>query len=121
MPQIPLATRLQSFRLNAEALKPVDLNISPNQHVVLDSANTTFKNSLTYLTPQTIDDVKNWLGNPNSAFVKAPVATHRATPQIAVAPTRVTHPTLLPPVIIQPGAQHSAKEIAQLHALASSY
>jgi hypothetical protein len=121
MAQIPLATRLQSFRINAEALKPVDLNISPNQHVVLDTANTTFKNSLTYLTPQSIDDVKNWLGNPNSAFANIPVATHPGAPPIAVAPTRVTNPTVLPPVIIQPGMQHSAREIAQLHGLASSF
>ncbi len=120
MPQIPIATRLQSFRLNAETVKPVDLNISPNQHVVLDTANTTFKNSLHYLTPQTIDDVKSWLGNPNSAFVRTP-ATHTGAPPIAVRPARVPAPSVLPPVVLHPGVEHSAREIAQLHSLANAY
>jgi hypothetical protein len=121
MAQIPIATRLQSFRLNAETIKPADLNISPNQHVVLDTGNTTFKNSLTYLTPQTIDDVKNWLGNPNSAFVRTPTAPQTGTTPIAAPLTRVRDPSVLPPVIIHPGMEHSAKEVEQLHALASTF
>lgn len=121
MAQIPLATRLQTFRLNAEELKPVDLNVSVNQHVVLDSNNSTFKSSLTHLTPRSLDDVKNWLGNPNTAFANVPGAAHPATPQIAVSPTRVSHPTVLPQVVLQPSAHHSATEITQLHALTSAF
>lgn len=121
MAQIPIATRLQSFRLNAETTKPTDLNISPNQHVVLDTGNTTFKNNLSYLTPQTIDDVKNWLGNPNSTFVRTPAAIHTGTTPIALPPTRVRTPSVLPPVVIHPGTEHSAREIEQLHSLASAF
>ena len=84
--------------------------------MVLDVANTTFKNSLQYLTPQTIDDVKNWLGNPNSAFVRTlAAAPHTGTTPIAVQPTRVPAPSVLPPVVLQPTAEHSAAAIAQLH------
>jgi hypothetical protein len=121
MPQIPLETRLHAFKLSSETVKPVDLNVSPNQQVVLDTSNTAFRSSLTYLTPQTLDDVKAWLGTPNSAFARAPVATQPGTPSIAVAPTRVAHPTTLPPTVLQPGAVHSARDVEQLHSLARSF
>jgi hypothetical protein len=121
MPQIPLETRLHAFKLSTETVKPVDLNVSPNQQVVLDTSNTTFKSSLTYLTPQTLDDVKAWLGTPNSAFARAPVAANPGAPPIAVAPTRVAHPTTLPPTVLQPSATHSVRDIEQLHSLTRSF
>jgi hypothetical protein len=121
MPQIPIATRLQSFKLNAEAVRPVDLNISPNQHVVLDTGNTTFENSLHYLTPQTIDEVKSWIGNPNSAFVRSPTMPITGGTPIAIRPTRVPNPAMSPPAVIHPGVEHSAKEVAQLHTLANTF
>ena len=121
MAQIPIETRLHAFRLSTETVKPIDLNVSPNQSVVLDASNTTFRSSLTYLTPKTINDVKAWLGNPNTAFANAPVATHPAAPAIAISPTRVANPTTLPPMVLNPGAMHTARDIAQLHSLASSF
>jgi hypothetical protein len=121
MPQISLETRLSALNLKAAAVNPTDLNVPANQQVVIDINNKTYAKNLTYLTPQTLDDVKQWLGIPDSAFAQAPVVGKTIQPRMVVAPTRVANPTVLPQIALQPGVEHSPADIAQLHSLASDY
>jgi hypothetical protein len=121
MPQISLETRLSALNLKAAAVNPTDLNVPANQQVVIDINNKTYAKNLTYLTPQTLDDVKKWLGIPDTAFAQAPTSGRTIQPRMVVTPTRVANPTILPQIALQPGAQHSPADIVQLHSLASDY
>src|ERR1035437_1021524 len=79
-----VATRLKTFGLSAAKLQLTnDLEVPTNQTVTLDAADQKLSKQLSRLTPNSIDDLKEWLGVPDAAFAHSAAAITRP---IAIMP-----------------------------------
>jgi hypothetical protein len=90
---VPVATRLKPFGLAPAHLQLTnDLEVPANQTVVLDAADPKYAKQVSQLTPKTIDDLKTWIGIPDTAFAQT------AAPAPAEAPLTVlpVHEAYLP-------------------------
>lgn len=121
MPNLTLAQRLKSFNLDIGAANPADISVPANQDLVLDASNAKFQANLQYLQPKSLDDVKNWLGNPDEALAKPALGTRTITSALSIAPSRAIATTMLPSAIIPVQPSYTQQESDDLHLLASAY
>ena len=86
-PVVPLATRLKPYGLDPTKLQLTNLAVGANQTVVLDSAEATYSKQIVKLVPQSIAELKAWIGVPDSAFAEVPKAVVRSVTVLPVEPT----------------------------------
>lgn len=100
---VTLAARLQRFNLEPANVQTNNLAVAANQTVVLDSADPTYAKQIVKLTPQNIDDLKNWIGVPDTAFANTPA------------------PGPLPMTVLPIETTYTTAQSMDMRALASSY
>jgi hypothetical protein len=103
MAQVPIETRLAVYGLDAAKLQLTDLQVEAGQELVLTNDDHHATNQFVTLTPKTINDVKSWIGTPDSAFA------HPITP--------VTRPATVIPAL----QEFTAVQHTDLHSLSQSF
>lgn len=90
MPQPTIETRLKNFNIDPASIKLTDLDVAANQTMLLTSADTAHRDSVAFLEPKSITDIKRWMGIPDQAF--APGQNLPSTGPVVIHPT--IRPTL---------------------------
>jgi len=125
MPQVPLATRLEVYGISPSAVQLPDLEVPAEQQTILRSDDAKLSRQTVKLVPKSIDDVKRWVGVPNSAFT-LPSQPHLQPMLRTALPISSNLPTLthLQPVlepIIPVHERYTPAEDVTLRNLAVSY
>jgi hypothetical protein len=102
-PKVSLAARLKPFRLDAAKVQFANLEVAPNQTLILDSADAKFGKQVVNLVPKSIDDLKAWIGVSDAAFAQKPTPLVRS---LAVMPVHDTY---------------TVQQSATLHTIANDY
>lgn len=106
MPKIAIQTRLQALNLVESKIRPTNLDVAAKQTVVLDVKDPKLSAHVDYLEPKSIDDLKRWIGAPDSAFAHTgpavsplPIVLHSSVARnadlanhIVIQPTGTFHP-----------------------------
>jgi hypothetical protein len=88
MPQQTIEARLKNFNIDPAGIKLTDLDVAANQTMLLTSTDTSYRDSIAFLEPQSITDLKRWIGIPDQAFSPG-------QPLPSTGPV-VIHPTIRP-------------------------
>jgi hypothetical protein len=91
MPQQTIETRLKDFNIDPAQIKLTDLDVAANQTMHLTSTDAAHHDSIAFLEPTSITDIKRWIGIPDQAF-----AHDHNLPSIGPV---VMHPTIRPSII----------------------
>lgn len=68
MPDLTLAQRLEPYGINPAKIKLPDLKVPAQRELVLQATDRKLKSQVVKLVPKSIEDVKRWVGIPNSAY-----------------------------------------------------
>ncbi len=95
MPQQTIETRLKNFNIDPSQIKLTDLDVAANQTMLLTSTDPVHHDSIAFLEPKSITDIKRWIGIPDQAFAQG----HNVP---SVGPV-VMHPTIRPSIVGRSG------------------
>jgi hypothetical protein len=68
MPEVPITERLAPYRLAQNQLQMQDIRLEPNQQLMISRQNPQVSGRMVYLQPNSIADLKAWIGIPDQAF-----------------------------------------------------
>ncbi|MEB0133833.1 hypothetical protein QN362_00650 [Actimicrobium sp. CCC2.4] len=88
MPQQTFEERLKNFNIDPASIKLTDLDVATNQTMLLTTTDSAYQDSVAFLEPQSITDLKRWIGIPDQAFSPG-------HPPPSIGPV-VIHPTIRP-------------------------
>jgi hypothetical protein len=108
MAEVAIADRLAKYGLSERAVDLADLTVGRDQHVVIARDNPFFADRIHQLRPETIDDLKQWIGTPEGSCCSDPSVHGRG---------------LLPPAVVSSalGEERSVDEHRAMNSLAGSF